>query len=31
LPPDLVLARLVTSFATQADDVERFAKLCKSR
>jgi len=31
LPPDHVLARLVTSFATQADDVGRFANLCKSR
>jgi threonine aldolase len=31
LPADHVLARLVTSFATQTEDIERFANLCKSR
>ena len=31
LPADHVLVRLVTSFATQPDDVDRFANLCKSR
>jgi len=30
LPADRVLARLVTSFATQHDDVERFVNLCKN-
>jgi threonine aldolase len=30
LPPDRVLARLVTSFATRQDDVERFVNLCKN-
>lgn len=29
LPPDTVLARLVTSFATQDEDLERFVNLCK--
>jgi threonine aldolase len=29
LPTDAVLARLVTSFATQDEDVERFVNLCK--
>jgi threonine aldolase len=31
LPADHVLARLVTSFATQVGDIECFANLCKSR
>jgi threonine aldolase len=31
LPADHVLARLVTSFATQAEDIECFVNLCKSR
>jgi threonine aldolase len=31
LPTDHVLARLVTSFATQAEDIDRFVNLCKSR
>ena len=31
LPAEHVLARLVTSFATQAEDIERFVNLCKSR
>jgi threonine aldolase len=31
LPVDHVLARLVTSFVTQAEDIERFVNLCKSR
>lgn len=30
MPSDLVLARLVTSFATRQDDVERFVNLCKN-
>ncbi len=30
LPADRVLARLVTSFATRQDDVERFVNLCKN-
>jgi threonine aldolase len=30
LPSDHVLARLVTSFATQEEDVERFVNLCKN-
>lgn len=30
LPADTVLARLVTSFATRQDDVERFVNLCKN-
>ena len=30
LPADTVLARLVTSFATRQEDVERFANLCKN-
>lgn len=30
LPADHVLARLVTSFATRQDDVERFVNLCKN-
>jgi len=30
LPADHVLARLVTSFATRKDDVERFVNLCKN-
>ncbi len=29
LPADTVLARLVTSFATQNEDIERFVNLCK--
>jgi threonine aldolase len=29
LPADHVLARLVTSFATRRDDIERFVNLCK--
>jgi threonine aldolase len=29
LPTDRVLARLVTSFATQGEDIERFVNLCK--
>ncbi len=29
LPPDHVLARLVTSFATQDDEIERFVNLCR--
>jgi threonine aldolase len=29
LPADHVLARLVTSFATQHDDIERFVNLCR--
>ncbi len=28
LDGDRVLARLVTSFATQAEEIERFVKLC---
>jgi threonine aldolase len=30
LPADHVLARLVTSFATRQDDIERFVNLCKN-
>jgi threonine aldolase len=30
LPVDRVLARLVTSFATREDDIERFVNLCKN-
>jgi threonine aldolase len=30
LGPDQILARLVTSFATQDDEIERFVQLCKS-
>jgi len=30
LPADRVLARLVTSFATQEDEIERFVKLCEN-
>lgn len=30
LPADTVLARLVTSFATRQDDIERFVNLCKN-
>jgi threonine aldolase len=30
LPPDHILARLVTSFATRQDDVERFVNLCEN-
>jgi threonine aldolase len=30
LGPDQILARLVTSFATQEDEIERFAHLCKT-
>jgi threonine aldolase len=30
LPADRVLARLVTSFATRQDDIERFVNLCKN-
>lgn len=30
LPPDHVLVRLVTSFATQDEEIERFANLCKN-
>jgi threonine aldolase len=30
LSADQILARLVTSFATQEDEIERFVKLCKS-
>jgi threonine aldolase len=29
LGPDQILARLVTSFATQEDEIDRFAQLCK--
>jgi len=29
LPPDSVLARLVTSFATQDEEIDRFAHLCE--
>ena len=29
LGPDQILARLVTSFATQEDEIDRFAHLCK--
>ena len=31
LPADHVLARLVTSFATQDEEIERFVKLCANR
>jgi threonine aldolase len=31
LPPDHVLVRLVTSFATQDEDIESFASLCAGR
>lgn len=27
--PDQILARLVTSFATKEDEIERFVQLCK--
>jgi threonine aldolase len=30
LGPDQILARLVTSFATQEDEIDRFAHLCKA-
>jgi threonine aldolase len=30
LPPDHVMARLVASFATSQEDVERFVNLCKN-
>jgi hypothetical protein len=30
LGPDQILARLVTSFATQEDEIDRFARLCKA-
>ena len=30
LGPDQILARLVTSFATQQDEIERFAHICKA-
>jgi threonine aldolase len=30
LGPDDVLVRLVTSFATQNEDIERFVNLCKN-
>lgn len=30
LPPDHVLARLVTSFATQGEDIDRFVRLCEN-
>jgi threonine aldolase len=30
LSPDQILARLVTSFATKEDEIERFAQLCKA-
>jgi threonine aldolase len=29
LGPDQILARLVTSFATQEDEIDRFVHLCK--
>ena len=29
LDPDQILARLVTSFATQEDEIDRFAHLCQ--
>jgi threonine aldolase len=29
LGPDLILARLVTSFATQENEIDRFAQLCQ--
>lgn len=29
LPPDRVLARLVTSFATRDEEIDRFAHLCE--
>jgi threonine aldolase len=31
LPPDHVLARLVTSFATQSEEIDRFVDLCAGR
>lgn len=30
LPPDRVLVRLVTSFATEAEDIDTFVKLCRT-
>jgi threonine aldolase len=30
LSPDHILARLVTSFATQECEIDRFARLCKA-
>jgi len=30
LDPDRILARLVTSFATREDEIERFVQLCKT-